>query len=173
MQKLLRRTAQAQTQASRRSRAQASKGRAETRRIRHFKTTDFNRKVLDDTKAAKQARREDYLLGALAPRRDVGAAKETYGMLDARRLVQPATQGIGIEKRRKEAEWSGIRQGDRVVVVGKRERDCGKIGEVVEVRWVQGVCVVEGVNLVGLLLPDPSFSQSAMGTSVVFASRLY
>ena len=50
-------------------------------------------------------------------------------------------------------EESLVEVGDRVVVVGRggvEERDRGMVGEVVEVRKVEGEVVVEGLNLVSL-----------------------
>ena len=55
--------------------------------------------------------------------------------------------------RRKWCSWeeSLVEVGDRVVIVGKggvEERDRGMIGEVIEVRKVEGEVLVEGLNLV-------------------------
>ena len=50
-------------------------------------------------------------------------------------------------------EESLVELGDRVVIVGKggvEERDRGMIGEVIEVRKVEGEVVVEGLNMVSL-----------------------
>lgn len=71
-------------------------------------------------------------------------------------------KGIGVEKGGRPAEWTGIKEGDRVVVVGKGVRDWGKVGVVREVRASQGDCAVEGVNLVRLVPPPClSFPQPA------------
>ncbi len=58
--------------------------------------------------------------------------------------------------RRGKGKWRSweeclVEVGDRVVIVGKggmEERDRGMIGEVIEVRKVEGEVVVEGLNLV-------------------------
>jgi len=92
-------------------------------------------------RAARVARREDWELGPLAPRRDVGEGAETYGTV-GKKLVEGVKQR-GVEKK----DW-GIRQGDRVVVTGKWERERGRIGEVGEVRSEKGEVVVKGLNLV-------------------------
>lgn len=148
MQKLLRRTAQAKAQASRRTKNQVTKSRTENRKLRHYQYIEFNRAVLQDVKNAQFSRREDHLLGPLAPRRDVGSKRDTYGTVDERRLRGPGMKGIGVEKGGRPEEWTGIKEGDRVVVVGKEVRDWGKVGLVREVRANQGDCAVEGLNMV-------------------------
>lgn len=152
MQKLLRRTAQAKAHASRRTKNEAAKARTENRKIRQYQYTIANRAVLQDVKAAQVARREDHLLGPLAPRRDVGSKRDTYGTVDEKRVRGPGIKGIAVEKGGKPEAWTGIKEGDRVVVVGKGVRDWGKVGVVKEVRANQGKCAVEGVNLVCLVL---------------------
>lgn len=102
----------------------------------------INRSIAGDIKAARIAQREDWFLGPLAPRRDVGTAKETYGTIGMMRL-NPA-------KKERWKNWH-IEEGDRVCVIEKGHREVGKIGTVREVRGPQEVCVVEGINLVRFL----------------------
>jgi large subunit ribosomal protein L24 len=92
-------------------------------------------------RAARVARREDWQLGLLAPRRDVGEGAETYGTV-GKKLVE------GVKKRRPDKKDWGIRTGDRVVVTGTWEREKGRIGEVAEVKSEKGEVVVKGLNLV-------------------------
>lgn len=142
-------------------------------------------------RAERVARREDWFLGPLAPRRDAGkkgkdlgvvTTAEFLGLGDERRksvgekFAKPLSEGkwIGRGKKKmrvkirerlgegKEAlgrggrKWVGweeclVEVGDRVVVVGSggvEDRDRGMIGEVTEVRKVEGEVVVEGLNLV-------------------------
>ena len=101
-------------------------------------------------RAQRTARREDWTLGPLAPRRDAGEGKETYGTVGLREL-QGAEGQKG--KRKGEAKKDGelIWVGDRVVVVGEKGpegRERGRIGTVTEVKREQGECVVEEMNLV-------------------------
>ena len=73
----------------------------------------------------------------------LGKEAETYGTVGLRMLR-------GAERPRldpKIREW-GIREGDRVVVVGERERDRGKMGVVREIRERAEDCFVKGINLV-------------------------
>ena len=93
-------------------------------------------------RSSRLMRREDRDLGPLAPRRDVGAGAETYGTVGERIVKGVKTVGKGKDY--------GIREGDRVVVVGAGERDRGRIGEVEEVRNGMGEVVVRGINMVCL-----------------------
>ena len=72
-------------------------------------------------KTARQIRKEDYELGPLAPRRDVGKDAETYGTVDSVRF-----QRVTVPKWKR--KWCGIEVGDRVVLL--KGRDQGKIGVV-------------------------------------------
>lgn len=110
------------------------------------------------------------MLGPLAPRRDVGAQKDTYGAFDGviaqgatlpkRELKGPRGQGydaVGSEDKRipgfEDGEWKGVGLegnlvvGDRVVVV-KGGVGVGRIGEVVRIARSSRQVFVKGVNKV-------------------------
>lgn len=144
MQKVLRRTALAKRQAARRVAKGAGKNRSDDRKIRVQEQSQINTEFRTRIIAARTSRREDWLLGPLAPKRDVGDAKDTYGTIGTRGLR-------GVEKA--EGEWKDwcIEEGDRVVVVENGHRDRGKIGKVREVRARAEACTVEGLNLVSYL----------------------
>ena len=141
MQAVIRRTALAERQAARRTAAKAGKRRSDDRKIRRGEQTTLNSDIRTDLRAARVNRREDWLLGPLAPRRDVGDAKANYGTISSRRLQ-------GVDK--SDGSWKDwcIVAGDRVVVVEDGHRDRGKIGTVREVREKAEQCVVVGLNLV-------------------------
>ncbi|KAI9696960.1 MAG: hypothetical protein M1836_004921 [Candelina mexicana] len=102
--------------------------------------------IQQELKKARQARREDWELGSLAPRRDVGADTETYGALDSRRLRGP-------EKSEKERiKFWNIVVGDRVVII--KGQDKGKIGRIAEVNKKSEEVIVEGLNMVEAKVPD-------------------
>ena len=143
MQKVFKRTALAKAQAARRANIRASKERS-TERVLQRKEQDFlSRRVYLDIKAAQLARREDRELGPLAPKRDVGTMKDTYGTMDPRRLR-------GLKKSKEErGEAQLIVPGDRVVLV--EGRDKGRIGEVKSVDKERHECIVAGLNMVSLI----------------------
>lgn len=144
MQKVLRRTALAKRQVARRAANRAGKNRSDDRKIRlkgqSLIDTEFRTHII----AARNSRREDWLLGPLAPKRDVGDSKDTYGTVSTQVLRR-------MEKA--EGEWKDwcIVEGDRVVVVEDGHRDRGKIGTVRETRVKAEECTVEGMNQVSHL----------------------
>ena len=106
------------------------------------------RDEVEQIKAARIARREDWELGPLAPKRDVGDKAETYGTVNTLRSKGPVLT--------KKARWDQrlyiggkyptIVVGDRVAIM--EGRDKGKIGMVVEMDFSRGECKVEGLNMV-------------------------
>ncbi|KAI4270284.1 MAG: hypothetical protein L6R38_007173, partial [Xanthoria sp. 2 TBL-2021] len=140
MQKLFKRTSQVQKQAARRQRIAKSKNASDTRKLQHNQLRVHNEARRGVFVSARQAQREDWHLGPLAPRRDVGDKAETYGTVPLR-LVESVEKMDGKWK-----NW-GIREGDRVCVVGKNERDKGKIGVVRKVAEKAESCKVTGINM--------------------------
>ncbi|KAL8947614.1 MAG: hypothetical protein Q9222_006122, partial [Ikaeria aurantiellina] len=140
MQKLLKRTAQVHRQAARRQRAARSKNASDTRKLLRQQQGLYARNRRDLLVSAREAQKEDWILGPLAPRRDVGDRAETYGTVPLR-MVESVEKMDGKWKK-----W-GIREGDRVCIVGKGERDKGKIGVVREVREKAETCKVQGLNM--------------------------
>ncbi|KAL9608061.1 MAG: hypothetical protein Q9167_007085 [Letrouitia subvulpina] len=147
MQKVLRRTAKAEAQYARRTRRQRSKDFVDDRwiQIRRQKIAHGDVRAL--RLAAIKARHEDWELGPLAPRRDIGTKKDTYGAVPFR-VIERVDKPEGSWK-----DW-GIREGDRVVVVGKKERDRGRIGTVREVSQKSETVTVEGINMVKVETPS-------------------
>ncbi|KAL8719575.1 MAG: hypothetical protein Q9225_003427, partial [Loekoesia sp. 1 TL-2023] len=147
MQKLLKRTSQVQKQAARRNRIARSKNASDTRKLLRMQEKVHNRARKELYVSARQAQREDWYLGPLAPRRDVGDKAETYGTVPLRMIEN-------VEKMAGKWKKYGIREGDRVCVVGAHERDKGKIGVVREVREKAESCKVQGINLINIPTPE-------------------
>ena len=139
MQKVLSRSALAKRQAERRATKKAAEKAIEKRRTSWRERKQISGLNKTIYRAERAARREDWILGPLAPRRDVGEAAKTYGAL-------PPGLTRGFEK----VEWKehGIVQGDRVAVAIRGHRDEGKIGTVLELSKEREECVVEGLNRV-------------------------
>ncbi|CAL8582545.1 hypothetical protein XPA_008201 [Xanthoria parietina] len=147
MQKLLKRSSQVHKQAARRQRIVKSKNASDTRRLQQNQLKLHNAARREVFVSARQAQREDWHLGPLAPRRDVGDKAETYGTVPLR-LMESVEKMDGKWKK-----W-GIREGDRVCVVGKKERDKGKIGIVKEVTERAETCKVIGINTISIATPE-------------------
>lgn len=140
MQKVLRRTALAKAQAARRDLVRTEKNNAARARLRQQEQQLLNKMVNRDIREERVARREKRELGPLAPRRDVGDRRDTYGAMDPRRLRGV----IKLKEEQKPAQL--IVAGDRVVLL--EGRDKGKIGVVSSVDKERHECVVKGLNLV-------------------------
>ena len=141
MQKLLKRVALAKNQAKRRATKEKGVELSIEKKIVHRQETSLYSFRREDIRAARSARREDWVLGPLAPRRDVGNKKDTYGAMDSRLLR-------GVEK--PDGYWKDwcIVEGDRVVVIENGHRDKGKIGKVTSVSEKAEECIVNGLNQV-------------------------
>lgn len=141
MEKVLRATDRAKTQAQRKLLAQ----RASVAHGKRIKNKGAERQASKDIYStiitARAMQREDWLLGPVAPRRDVGSSKYTYGTITPRMLRTGETTDY---------HDYCIEQGDRVVVVGKEFRDRGKIGKVTKIVAKEKRCCIEGINLVCL-----------------------
>ena len=117
---------------------------------------------------AKQVRREDYELGPLAPRRDVGDAKATYGTILGQRI-----RGQPLDYRKEEkimklfgGKHLNIVTGDRVVLI--EGRDKGKIGKVSSVAPKNGELTVEGLNMVSIVLRHQGSQMTHDHAKIVF-----
>ncbi|KAH6674492.1 hypothetical protein B0J14DRAFT_617202 [Halenospora varia] len=154
MQKVIKRTVLAERQYARKvakrkdnnQRAWAKSNREQVLFSRRDETTAI--------RSGRHFRREDYELGPLAPKRDVGEWTDKYGTINSQR-----TRGDLMEKEKvkKELEPFGghflnIVEGDRVVLL--EGRDKGKIGKIRSVDKRRAECTVEGLNRVDVSVPS-------------------
>lgn len=147
MQNVLRRTALVKRQAERKAAKSAGAAGSEKRKLRQSNDGITGATIQAEIRAERLARREDWVMGPLAPRRDVGENKDLYGTVSTRRL-----QGGDVAKEKRK-DWC-LEVKDRVVVVAEGHRDRGKIGQVREIRDKAQEAVVVGLNRVGA----PSYS---------------
>ena len=145
MQKLLRRTALVKRQAARKAKQREGKDASDTRKIQLNEQTATNVSIRQNIRAARLARHEDWYLGPLAPKRDAGESRDTYGTLSPRLLR-------GVEKPKDKLKNWGIVEGDRVVIVQEGHRERGKIGKVREIRKGAEECFISGLNRVWLFV---------------------
>lgn len=143
-------------------------------------------------KLERKNRREDWIAGPLAPKRDVGAKQGLYGTVNTRMMMGPelpesAWKGpkgngwdeTGTEGREGEepVEWTGygnegnIALGDRVCVVRGHASIKGKLGRVKEIHRSRKEITIEGVNMVCLhCCSTMTISNSAKNIKVLTSS---
>lgn len=148
MQKVIRRTILAERQFARRQAAQKLTERRDQEKQARAQAAYSRKEETDQIIEARKARREDYDLGPLAPRRDVGDLKDRYGTIGTHRMQGRDLSKEELEKRLKNVggQHLNIVEGDRVVLLEGRDR--GKIGKVKSVEKKRGECTVEGLNMV-------------------------
>jgi len=158
MQKVIRRTQLAVAQANRRRLKKKELITKERSILSRFHKSQVYTVQQENLKRSRIERNEDWELGPLAPRRDVGNLKETYGTL-------PGNQIEGVELSREEkakrlVAWGGskanVRIGDRVVALSGRDK--GKIGKIISIDSKKLEAKVEDLNKVCYIcfLPPPS-----------------
>ena len=149
MQAVIRRTVLAEKQAARRLVKRRTKNNHEQMKTRREHERFAQKDVTGDIKNARRARREDYDLGPLAPRRNVGLKEETYGTVHTNRLRGPE---LTMEERLKVnpsgGRYSNIVNGDRVVLL--EGPDKGRIGKVQGFDYKRQELTVQGLNMVCL-----------------------
>lgn len=148
MQKVIRRTVLAEKQAARRLIRRKDKNAREWAKSQREQVLFTRRDEVKQIKEARLARREDWELGPLAPKRDVGDKKDTYGTVNSQRTRgQPLKYSEREEKLKSVGgRYLNIVKGDRVVLLVGRDK--GKIGEIMETDPQRGECKVRGLNMV-------------------------
>jgi large subunit ribosomal protein L24 len=148
MQKVIRRTLLAEKQAARRLAKRQDTSKREQAKSNREQSRYLRKDEVRDIQTARQVRREDWELGPLAPRRDVGSLKEAYGTINSQR-----TRGTLLNEKEKErllepvgGKYLVFSKEDRVVLL--EGRDKGKIGKIIAIDTARGECTVEGLNLV-------------------------
>ncbi|KIW31424.1 uncharacterized protein PV07_03074 [Cladophialophora immunda] len=125
-------------------------------------------------KAERRARREDWVMGPLAPKRDVGTKQDFYGTVSNLLYQGPVfppnvrhgprsngwdpVGGEGSEEDQKEWEGFGnegnIVEGDRVCIVKGRDGLIGQIGKVKDVSNDSKELRIEGLNMADVEIPE-------------------
>lgn len=151
MQKLLRRTAQAERQVLRRA---SKKGKMAQRAEQR---EDFKRRMAatqDSHRAVKEAarrRREDWEMGPLAPQRDTPLKDSTDAYFGTMGLRRNMGENFPEKQRELACRWAGgrktfcVKAGDRVAIM--EGPDKGKIGTVKFISDEQGSVALEGEHL--------------------------
>jgi large subunit ribosomal protein L24 len=148
MQKVIRRTILAEKQAARRLAKRKDIKRREHQKSAREQNTFVRKDVTQEIKLRRAERREDWELGPLAPSRDVGNKKDTFGTVSTQRMRGPYLTPTERRERLKDVggRYLTLVKGDRVVLL--EGRDKGKIGEISSTDRLRGECTVEGLNMV-------------------------
>lgn len=153
MQKIFRRTLLAERQAERRLAKRKEKNVKTWLKNNNEQTAYMKKQESLLKKTARVWRREDYELGSLAPKRDVGALKASYGTFDPQISQGPILYRPDMED--KLAPWGGkylnLRERDRVVLL--EGHDKGKVGKISKIDRSRAEVTVEGLNMVCLCFP--------------------
>ncbi|KAK2771378.1 hypothetical protein FQN52_005505 [Onygenales sp. PD_12] len=145
MQKALRRAALAAKQAKRKEKLQAAQDNRDKLRSYFRERQRYEQVFFDQAKTERANRREDWMRGPLAPKRDSALREGVYGTLSVMVSQSPA---LPREDRRKLINFA---VGDRVVVIRGREK--GKIGRIVGLDAKSETVKIDGVATVDLEYP--------------------
>jgi len=142
----------------------------------HLQKNVTENKARQYVKEERANRREDWILGPLAPNRNVGTNKGTFGTVDVDLIQSPAVpkqvkarpvragyDATDWEGKHKSSAFTGdtivgnVVVGDRVVVVHGPERIRGVIGPVLSVDYEREELRIENVNVVSTRRKKYSF----------------
>ncbi|RKF78345.1 putative kow domain-containing protein domain-containing protein [Golovinomyces cichoracearum] len=153
-QKLLRKAVMAKNQLARRTARQKDREERDQRKTDRENNFFTYRQKKNIILAERKARREDWELGPLAPKRDVGDRKDTYGAVDGQLIRGPKLSKEEAEEKMKDfgGKFLSLFKGDRVVLL--EGRDKGKIGKVISIDKERAECTVEGLNLIDVKVPQ-------------------
>jgi large subunit ribosomal protein L24 len=140
MQRVLHRNILARNQTLKSQRRKAEEQIKDTNRKIRQENVAMERSKRGLVKAERLNRREDWMLGPLAPNRLAGKDGGGYGMLDFQAIRLPHV------KREEKSKFFNFAVGDRVVVVNGREK--GKIGKVTAVDQQRQTVGLKDVNMV-------------------------
>lgn len=148
MQKLLKRTAQAQRQAARRAKERMQREANHENRNSRRGIQEAFAELRGNIRAARLAVKEDWELGPIAPKRDLGF--NGYGTIRSRMREQWSAQGfngVQSELAQKRCAWAGgtkqlnLAPGDRVVILHGPDR--GKIDRIESIDTSMGYVKLE------------------------------
>lgn len=138
MQKLLRRTAQAERQVIRRSKKQSKMINMARQRQEFRQRMGGTQETHASLKAATRRRREDWEMGALAPQRDTPLRDANNSYWGTVSLYRNLADNLPEKQRDLACRWAGgrktlcIKAGDRVAIMEGPDK-----GKISTVKWVQ------------------------------------
>lgn len=150
MQKILRRVATAERVAAKRSKTKDLKWFKKERKEQSQEQIQQLEIVRRELQQAKQAIKDDWELGPLAPRLDVGAWAGAKGAIHEVRFASSGRVSLAMRNRR--CRWAGgaynlnLAVGDRVVLVDGPEK--GQIGKIARIDQEKAEVTLDGLNKV-------------------------
>ncbi|TRX97520.1 hypothetical protein FHL15_001798 [Xylaria flabelliformis] len=148
MQKIARRVATAERVAVKRRKAKTNRFALHERKEIFAEDKEQGRQAADEVKVAKQAIRNDWAMGALSPRQDVGKFHEAPGAITQVRF--PGNTILSLAKRNARCQWAGgarylnLAVDDRVVLLDGPDK--GRIGKISEINQNTANVTVKGLN---------------------------
>jgi large subunit ribosomal protein L24 len=140
MEKVIRRTGLVRNQAQRKANIAAKKERREEWKESLLQRFAYDRIRLDAEREERRRRRDDWMRGPLAPKRDSGVEASYYGALKPS-ILQPPKVPAHLRR-----EYINIAAGDRVCIMKGRNK--GKICEVSSVDPETEMLALKDVNKV-------------------------
>lgn len=150
MQKIIRRVATAERVVAKRQKARDLKFYKKEKKelkLQGNQHVAVARKELED---AKRAIRDDWAMGALAPRNDIGEWEGAHGAIGESRFASPGKFSLAMRNAR--CQWAGgayylnLAVGDRVVLLDGPDK--GRIGKIFEIKHETAEVSVMGLNKV-------------------------
>ncbi|KAI1481257.1 hypothetical protein F4774DRAFT_374792 [Daldinia eschscholtzii] len=148
MQKILRRVATAERVVAKRTKTKDFKWYKKQKKEQYQDQQQQLALVRGEFEAAKQAVRDEWELGPLAPRRDVGDWAGAKGAIHEARYASYGKISLAMRNRR--CQWAGgayhlnIAEGDRVVLVDGPDK--GRIGKIRSINYDNAEVIVEELN---------------------------
>jgi large subunit ribosomal protein L24 len=154
MQKIIRRVATAERVVAKRQKARDLKWFKKGKKEQKEQSNQHVSAARRELENAKQAIRDDWAMGSLAPRHDVGEWEGAHGAIGESRFSSPGKFSLAMRNAR--CQWAGgayylnLAVGDRVVMLDGPDK--GRIGKVSEINHDTAEVTVAGLNKVRLSL---------------------
>lgn len=157
MQKILRRVATAERVATKRQKAQDLRLYKEEKKQTSHQDKRRVMMAQEELEKAKQSIRDDWAMGPLSPRTDIGNFQDAYGTIGEARYA--TTGGFSLATRNARCRWAGgayylnLAVGDRVVLLDGPDK--GRIGPVTSIDHDTAEVKVKDLNKVDLSSSSP------------------
>ncbi|KAI1188436.1 hypothetical protein F5B17DRAFT_268101 [Nemania serpens] len=156
MQKILRRVATAERVATKRQKAQDLRLYKEEKKQTSHQDKRRVMMAQEELEKAKQSIRDDWAMGPLSPRTDIGNFQDAYGTIGEARYA--TTGGFSLATRNARCRWAGgayylnLAVGDRVVLLDGPDK--GRIGPVTSIDHDTAEVKVKDLNKSNIRLMD-------------------